>query len=208
MFPVAWAVVDAENRANWTWFIELLVVDIEMYNSRAWTFISEKQKRLVEALNQCCEGAEHRCCARHLYSNFTFKHKGLTLKNLFWAAVKSTTVPKWNVVMNEMKTVNEDAFCWFKEKHATQWTRSHFQEHTKCNILLNNLCKAFNASIVVAREKPIITMLDKIRHQQMTRMAAKKEAAQRWDCAYGPKIVGIIENAKSDARFIRGRLCR
>ncbi|XP_022853496.1 uncharacterized protein LOC111374964, partial [Olea europaea var. sylvestris] len=164
MFPVAWAVVDAENRANWTWFIEQLLVDIEMYNSRACTFISDKQKGLVEALNQCCEGAEHRYCARHLYSNFTLKHKGLTLKNLFWVIAKSTTVPEWNAVMNEMKTVNEEAF---------------------------------------SREKPIITMLDKIRHQQMTRMAAKREAAQRWDRAYGPKIVGIIEKAKSDARFMR-----
>ncbi|XP_022862581.1 uncharacterized protein LOC111382776 [Olea europaea var. sylvestris] len=141
MFPVAWAVMDAENRANWTWFIELLVVDIEMYNSRALTFISNKQKGL--------------------------------------AATKSTTVPKWNAVMNEMKTVNEEAFCWFKEKPTVQWTRSHFQEHTKCDILLNNLCEVFNASIVVAREKLIITMLDKIRHQQMTRMVAKREAAQR-----------------------------
>ncbi|XP_022892018.1 uncharacterized protein LOC111406886 [Olea europaea var. sylvestris] len=203
MFPIASAVVDAENRANWTWFIELLVVDIEMYNSRAWTFISDKQKGLVEVLNQCCEGTEHSCCPRHLHNNFTLKHKGLTLKNLFWVATKSTTVPEWNAVMNEMKMVNEEAFCWFKEKPAAQWTRSHFQENTKCDILLNKLCEAFNASIVIAREKHIITILDKIRHQQMTWMVAKREAAQRWDRAYGPKIVGIIEKAKLDARFMR-----
>ncbi|XP_022849870.1 uncharacterized protein LOC111371957 [Olea europaea var. sylvestris] len=31
-------------------------------------------------------------------------------------------------------------------------------------------------------------------------MAAKKEADQRWDRAYGPKIVGIIKKAKADTR--------
>lgn len=29
------------------------------------------------------------------------------------------------------------------------------------------------------------------------------ETVQRWDHAYGPIIVGIIENAKSDAKFMR-----
>lgn len=35
MFPIAWSVVDAENKTNWQWFIELLVDDIGMYNPRA-----------------------------------------------------------------------------------------------------------------------------------------------------------------------------
>lgn len=97
---------------------------------------------------------------------------------MFWAAAKSTIAPEWNAIMNEMNIVNEEAFKWFNEKPATQWTRSHFQEHAKFDILLN-LCKASNASIIVAREKRIIIMLDKIRHQQMTWMNIKMEAIQR-----------------------------
>lgn len=203
MFPVAWAIVDSENRSNWEWFIQLLVDDIGMYNSRAWTFISDKQKGLVDSLNLLCEGAEHRCCARHLYSNLTLIHKGLTLKTLFWAAARATTVPEWRNAINEMKNLNEDAFNWFNDKPASQWTRSHFQEHSRCDILLNNLCEAFNSSIVVAREKPIISLLEKIRHQLMMRMTTKREAAQRWDHAFGPRIMNIIEKYKADARYLK-----
>lgn len=42
MFLVTWTVVVVENKRNWEWFIELLIVDIGMYNSRAWTFILGK----------------------------------------------------------------------------------------------------------------------------------------------------------------------
>ncbi|XP_022863026.1 uncharacterized protein LOC111383179 [Olea europaea var. sylvestris] len=84
MFLLAWAVVYVENKSNWQWFIELLVHDIGMHNPRAWIFISDKQKGLVDFISQYYEGTEHRCCARYLYRNFTMAHKGLALKNLFW----------------------------------------------------------------------------------------------------------------------------
>ncbi|XP_022862499.1 uncharacterized protein LOC111382693 [Olea europaea var. sylvestris] len=203
MFPLAWAVVDAENKTNWQWFIELLVGDIGMHNPRVWTFIFDKQKGLVDSISQYCEGAEHRCCARHLYSNFILAYKGLALKNLFWIAARATTVLEWKSAMNELKDISEEAYNWFLEKPPSQWTRSHFEEHSRCDILLNNLCEAFNSSIVVARDRPIISMLEKIRHQQMIRMNAKREAAERWDHAFGPRIVKIIEKAKSEARYLK-----
>ncbi|XP_022875822.1 uncharacterized protein LOC111394305 [Olea europaea var. sylvestris] len=168
----------------------MLVFDVGMHNPRAWTFISDKQKGLVESIHTVCEGAEHRCCARHLYSNFTLSHKGLTLK----VAARATTVPEWRTVMNDIKDASEE---------SAQWSRSHFQDHSKCDILLNNLCEAFNSSILVAREKPILSMLEKIRHQHMLKMNAKREAAEKWDHRFGPRIMNIIEQAKSNARFLK-----
>lgn len=92
MFPVAWAVMNVEKKRNWEWFIELLIVGIVMYNSRVWTFISNKQKGLVDSINLFYEGAEYRCCAWRLYSNFTLVYKGLILKNLFWYTTRAATV--------------------------------------------------------------------------------------------------------------------
>ncbi|XP_022857103.1 uncharacterized protein LOC111378167 [Olea europaea var. sylvestris] len=37
----------------------------------------------------------------------------------------------------------------------------------------------------------------------MIRMNAKREAAQRWDHAFGPRIVKIIEKGKSEARYLK-----
>lgn len=71
---------------------------------------------------------------------------------------------EWRTMMNDIKDASEKAFKWFSEKSATQWSRSPFQDHSKCDILLNNLCETFNSSILVVREKPILSMLEKIRH--------------------------------------------
>lgn len=83
VLPVVWIMVDAENKTNWEWFLELLIFDVGIYNTKTWTFISNKQKGFVDSINLLCDGAEHRCCASHLYRNFTLVHKGLTLKSMF-----------------------------------------------------------------------------------------------------------------------------
>lgn len=44
MLPIAIAVVEAETRDSWSWFLSLLVGDIGMASSREYTFISDQQK--------------------------------------------------------------------------------------------------------------------------------------------------------------------
>ena len=75
MFPIAFAVVESEGKATWTWFLKWLQIDLSIENGYHWTFITDKQKGLKEALTGIWEEgsvmAEHRHCARHLQSNFT-----------------------------------------------------------------------------------------------------------------------------------------
>ena len=44
MFPVAWAVVLTESRQTWSWFLQLLMIDLEINNSFGITFMSDRQK--------------------------------------------------------------------------------------------------------------------------------------------------------------------
>lgn len=175
MFSVAWTIVDVYNKRNWEQFIEFLKVDIQMYKSKAWTFIPEKTEGFGNSIDLFSEGVEHRYCARHLYSNFTLVHKSLTLKSLFWYIARAKTMSEQKSAMNKMKEVNEESFKQFQEKPTLQWTRSHFQEHSRRHVLLNNLYEAFKSSILVAREMVIISLQKKFRHQQMMRMNRKKE---------------------------------
>ncbi|CAN0907853.1 hypothetical protein LINGRAHAP2_LOCUS25024 [Linum grandiflorum] len=44
MFPIAWAVVEGENRDSWTWFVELLAEELELDDGYGWSIISDQQK--------------------------------------------------------------------------------------------------------------------------------------------------------------------
>ena len=41
-FPLAYAIVEAETKDFWTWFINLLLADIDQ--NKRWTFILDQQK--------------------------------------------------------------------------------------------------------------------------------------------------------------------
>ena len=47
LFVIAFAVVDIENKDNWTWFLQLLHSDLGWYKDHGWTFISDMQKVLI-----------------------------------------------------------------------------------------------------------------------------------------------------------------
>nr|KAJ0222690.1 hypothetical protein LSAT_V11C200098810 [Lactuca sativa] len=43
VYPIAWAVIDVENKDKWTWFIELLVVDLDLDGGRGLVIILDRQ---------------------------------------------------------------------------------------------------------------------------------------------------------------------
>ena len=44
IFPIAMVVVEVEDTASWTWFLETLKADLGIINTRPWTIMSDKQK--------------------------------------------------------------------------------------------------------------------------------------------------------------------
>jgi hypothetical protein len=44
IYPIAMAVVEAEMKDSWSWFLETLVADLDPNGSIGWTFISDRQK--------------------------------------------------------------------------------------------------------------------------------------------------------------------
>ncbi|XP_074307744.1 uncharacterized protein LOC141642731 [Silene latifolia] len=91
IYPVAWAVVEVENRDSWTWFLELLASDLGKVEGEGLTFMSDKQKGLLDVLNMVIPKADVRFCARHIWANFKLNFNGQVFKKSFWAAARATT---------------------------------------------------------------------------------------------------------------------
>lgn len=69
------------------------------------------------------------------------------------------------------------------------WVRAYFSEFPKCDILLNNNCEVFNSYILEARELPILSMLERIKCQLMTRHYNKQQdLGKDIQGAFCPKI--------------------
>ncbi|CAL9004693.1 unnamed protein product [Prunus brigantina] len=109
MFPIAYAIVEIENKETWVWFIQHLIRDLRIENGHAYAFISDKQKGLSIAIAELIPNAEHRHCVRHFYNNFKGSHPGLTLKQILWDAARATTIPWWKCQMERMKMESEAA---------------------------------------------------------------------------------------------------
>ncbi|VVA30951.1 PREDICTED: transposon, partial [Prunus dulcis] len=90
-----------------------------------------------------------------------------------WAAARSTTLPWWKAEMDNIMEIFAPAHAWLQNKPAIHWSRLHFTTGAKCDILLNNLCECFNSAILEARDKPIITMVERIRTYLMLRIIEK-----------------------------------
>lgn len=46
-YPLAYAVVESETKASWTWFLECLGDDLELYRNSNFTFITDRQKVIL-----------------------------------------------------------------------------------------------------------------------------------------------------------------
>ncbi|CAL2257564.1 unnamed protein product [Prunus armeniaca] len=193
VYPIAYAVAEAENYATWTWFLELLAVDLGIENSNGYVFITDRQNGLIDAVGDMFPNFEHRHCLKYLHANFILAgHKGLVLKQHIKAAARK---------MKKLQDLSERTFDWLSRLDPMQWCRSHFRTHSKCDILLNNMCEAFNRSILDVRDKPIIIILERIRYYIMLLMATKREVMEKWAYDVGPRVFATLEKLKQQSAW-------
>ncbi|KAH6775180.1 hypothetical protein C2S52_012741 [Perilla frutescens var. hirtella] len=166
-----------------------------------YTFISDQQKGLTNAVSELTPFAEHRNCARHVYCNWKKQYKGATLKNLFWRAVRSTYVESYKLALEDMKTENENAYLNFLERDPKKFCKAFISTFNTCDMVDNNISETFNGYIVNAREKPLIQMLEDIRNALMTRMYKKFAHANRVSDKICPSVRVKLEKNKLESRY-------
>ncbi|XP_028054812.1 uncharacterized protein LOC114259017 [Camellia sinensis] len=67
LFPVAFAIVDSENAANWAWFLQNLANVVD--RDRNLTFVSDRHVGIIESLPTIFQSAHHAFCMQHLQRN-------------------------------------------------------------------------------------------------------------------------------------------
>lgn len=91
MLPLAWAVVEKENKNSWTVFLKC-IRDVGLGEGGGLTLTTDMQKGLYVTIEEVLPQCEHRKCARHIFwktTNWSKDWRGLQRK-LFWKIAKST----------------------------------------------------------------------------------------------------------------------
>nr|GEX67838.1 transposase, mutator type [Tanacetum cinerariifolium] len=112
IYPVAYPIVEVESKASWCWFLNLLGEDLGIEANFNYTFISDWQRGLIQAIASMFPCAEHRYYVRHLHENMKSQFKEGVYKEMIWNAAKATSIGEFNKNMVELKSYNFDAYDW------------------------------------------------------------------------------------------------
>ncbi|XP_074266765.1 uncharacterized protein LOC141590048 [Silene latifolia] len=201
IYPVAWAVVEVENRESWTWFLSLLMEDLEKEDGAGLTIISDRQKGLLEAFNIVTPKAEIRFCVRHIWANFKQQFSGPVYKEAFWKACRATSIAEFNRELEGIKFLSTKAHAYLTSIPAKHWSRHAFSTTSKTNFLMNNMCESFNVVLKEARDKPIITLMEWIRRYVMKRHYEERVGVVGYEGRVMPLVTKYLQWADDECRL-------
>nr|KAJ0192986.1 hypothetical protein LSAT_V11C800412830 [Lactuca sativa] len=156
IYPLAYAIVEIENCESWKWFLKCLGDDLDLYVMFNFTFVSDIQKGLLQAVSQLFPCAKHRFCLRHIHENMKKQWRTKEYKDHLWDCATATTVLEFNHYMHQLSLYDNLAYKWLKSIPPQHWAKSYFTGRATIDMLLNNLCEVFNGKLVDGRDKPII----------------------------------------------------
>jgi len=81
------------------------------------------------------------------------------------------------------------------------WSRSRFVPRPACDTVVNNMSEGFNSTIVDARSKPIITMMEEIRIYLMKRWASNRKKIATVEGPICPKIKSRLEKEIEKTKY-------
>ncbi|GJU98348.1 mutator type transposase [Tanacetum coccineum] len=119
--PASWVVV----------VLSLLAEDLGIESNFNYTFISDRQKGLIQAIASVFPSAEHMYCVRHIHENMKSQFKGGVYKEMLWNAAKATFKGEFKKKMGELKSINYDAYDWLMKIPLKQWIRAYFLDRAK-----------------------------------------------------------------------------
>ncbi|KAE8816682.1 hypothetical protein D1007_05697 [Hordeum vulgare] len=173
MYPIAFGVVGVEDTPNWSWFLTQLKYALggtEEGKFGKYTFMSDRQKDLLNGVTTVFPSCPHRYYLRHIYANFQRAGlRGEDLKKCMDAAAYACTEHDFQLAMESMKVECKATWEWMSRIPPQAWSRHAMDTNCKTSLVVNNLSEVFSNYILDVRNKPIVTMINGIKDKFMVR---------------------------------------
>ncbi|XP_073133346.1 uncharacterized protein [Henckelia pumila] len=161
LFTLAFAVVEAENDANWEWFCLKLRGVLAMQNCivfSQFTFFSDRHSGLVKILKK--------------YPLHNKKYWESIFHKAAYAATESEFIVHIISIIQSMPLAEE----FIKNSEPENWANCLFSGK-RWGIINNNQAECWNSWVKPARYLPIVSMIDTIRLQIMSMMNKRRESS-------------------------------
>lgn len=143
---------------------------------------------LLKAVKELIPNAEHRMCARHIYANWRKKYTDKNLQKKWWRCAKAPCRTLFNLYRAYLAQQTPEGARDMMSTSPEHWSRAYFRLGSNCDSVDNNICEAFNHSIMEARFYPVISMCEAIRKKLMVRIQENRARADRWSGHICPNI--------------------
>ncbi|KAL2928879.1 MutS protein-like protein 5 [Bienertia sinuspersici] len=199
MYPISWAAVEGENNLSWVWFFTHLQSYLDLGDGTGLAVISDEHQAILHAVAVVLPKAEHRHCARHIFSLWHRTYKGDEMKIHFWKIAKAYNQADFNDAWDELNEINPEAALAFKRYNPKHFCRAFLDTCTKTDAITNNMAETFNAYIISARTKHIIYMFEDIRVALMQRLVKRRKEMEKCSSVLCPRIQARLEKEKEKA---------
>ncbi|KAL5065628.1 hypothetical protein RYX36_027365 [Vicia faba] len=207
IFPVAFAVVDAETEDNWHWFLQELKSALS--TSEQITFVSDFQNGLKKSLSEIFENCHHGYCLRHLADKLNrdlkgqFSHEARRfMVNDFYAAAYASKPEIFERSIENIKGISPEAYNWVIQSEPEHWSNAFFNG-TRYNHMTSNFGQQFYSWVSEAHELPITQMIDVLRGNMMETISTRREESNKWITKLTPSKEEMIQKEASDARSLQ-----
>jgi len=200
LFPLAFAVVDAESDDNWMWFLSELrkLLGVNTDKMPILTILSERQKGIVEAVETHFPSAFHGYCLRYVSDSFRDEFKNTKLLNLFWNAVYALTAAEFEAKVAEMMEV-QDVMPWLRLFPPNLWAVSYFEGIRYGHFALGVTELLYNWALE-GHELPIVQMMEHIREQLTVWFHERRNIGMSLGSVLVPSAEKVVSEAIADSR--------
>lgn len=192
VFPVAFAIVDAESDDSWHWF--LLQLKSELSTSVPITFVADRENGLKNSIAEIFEGSFHAYCLRYLTEQlfrdlkeqYSHEVKRLMIEDLY-AAAYAPKPEGFQNCMENIKRISVEAHNWVMQSDPQNWANSFFQG-TRYNHMTSNFGELFYSWASDADDLPITQMVDVIRGKITELIITRKAESDQWSTRLSPSM--------------------
>ncbi|KAG7580852.1 PB1 domain [Arabidopsis suecica] len=207
VFPLAFAVVDAETDDNWEWF--LLQLRSLLSTPCYITFVADRQKNLQESIPKVFEKSFHAYCLRYLTDELIRDLKGPfshEIKRLivddFYSAAYAPRADSFERHVENIKGLSPEAYDWIVQKsQPDHWANAYFRG-ARYNHMTSHSGEPFFSWASDANDLPITQMVDVIRGKIMGLIHVRRISATEANGNLTPSMEVKLEKESVRAQTV------